>query len=477
MVNLVMFLAGVAAAASVLVIWYFGDVQLLNKERAAVKAREDRLQVDSANLAEKVRTDSANLAEKVRDLESWRQRTHEAFVAQTSDLESKRLGYNAGVAAFDARKVQYESLLQENSLLKQDLFNSSVHLKKTERDHAAIVARQTEVDHKTNQLANRYLDENVSWISGQITPNNFAACKKRLLGVIEACRGIGFGIPPDKEVELVENLKKGYEDAVRKEFARQEQSRIKAQIREEEKVAREREKRIQEAKREEAAKQTAREKVELAKASAQAALERAKDSGEMERLKAEIERLGAETERLGAELQEAKENTERAISNAQMTKSGNVYVISNIGAFGEGVFKVGMTRRDDPEDRVSELSSASVPFPFDVQMLVTCNDAPALESALHNALDRHRVNKANPRKEFFRVNVRYNTATAWSRSDTNDTRNEPGKRNPIRTSASCRAVSPKSDDGGRRLRSHQANMGNRNGEGQWFRRQRVAGTA
>ena len=376
MVYLVMFLAGAAASASALVIWYYSDALLLNKERAAVKLREEQLHVDSANVA---------------------QGNH--------DLENRRLSYDAAVATFDARKVQYDSLLQENVLLKQELFNWYVQMKKTERDHAAVVARQEEIDQKTNQLADRYLDENVSWIAGQITPNNFATCKKRLLGVIEACRGIGFGIPSEKELELVENLKKGYEEAVRKEFARQEQSRIKAQIREEEKVAREREKRVQDAKREEAAKQSAREKVEAAKASAQAALENARDAGEIGRLMAEIERLGAETERLGAELQEAKANTERAISNAQMTRSGNVYVISNIGAFGEGVFKVGMTRRDDPEDRVSELSSASVPFPFDVQMLITCNDAPALENALHSALDKHRVNKANPRKEFFRVDV------------------------------------------------------------------------
>ncbi|TNC48203.1 GIY-YIG nuclease family protein, partial [Klebsiella quasipneumoniae] len=96
---------------------------------------------------------------------------------------------------------------------------------------------------------------------------------------------------------------------------------------------------------------------------------------------------------------------ERAKSMAQMTKQGHVYVISNIGSFGENVYKIGMTRRLEPLDRVSELSGASVPFEFDVHAMISCDDAPALEYALHNKLSSERMNKVNLRKEFFKTDL------------------------------------------------------------------------
>lgn len=86
-------------------------------------------------------------------------------------------------------------------------------------------------------------------------------------------------------------------------------------------------------------------------------------------------------------------------------KAGYVYVISNIGAFGEGVFKIGMTRRLEPMDRVDELGDASVPFNFDVHALVFSEDAPALEAKLHEHFAQTRINKVNGRKEFFRADI------------------------------------------------------------------------
>lgn len=87
------------------------------------------------------------------------------------------------------------------------------------------------------------------------------------------------------------------------------------------------------------------------------------------------------------------------------TRAGFVYVISNIGSFGENIYKIGMTRRLEPMDRVKELSSASVPFEFDVHAMIFSDDAPALESILHNTFNDKRVNKVNTRKEFFNVSL------------------------------------------------------------------------
>lgn len=88
-----------------------------------------------------------------------------------------------------------------------------------------------------------------------------------------------------------------------------------------------------------------------------------------------------------------------------MTKSGHVYVISNIGSFGQDVFKIGMTRRLEPLDRIRELGDASVPFSFDVHALIYSEDAPALEKELHKVFADHQVNRVNPRKEFFKVSL------------------------------------------------------------------------
>ncbi len=96
---------------------------------------------------------------------------------------------------------------------------------------------------------------------------------------------------------------------------------------------------------------------------------------------------------------------ETKIPNAERTNEGWVYVISNVGSFGKGVYKVGMTRRDEPQKRVDELGDASVPFPFDVHAYIWAEDAPELEKEIQSALSDNRYNKVNKRKEFFQVEL------------------------------------------------------------------------
>ena len=86
-------------------------------------------------------------------------------------------------------------------------------------------------------------------------------------------------------------------------------------------------------------------------------------------------------------------------------RAGYVYIISNIGAFGENIYKIGMTRRLEPEDRISELSGAAVPFRYDVHAMIFSDDAPKLETALHNAFADKKLNLVNARKEFFKVTL------------------------------------------------------------------------
>lgn len=109
--------------------------------------------------------------------------------------------------------------------------------------------------------------------------------------------------------------------------------------------------------------------------------------------------------RLEKDLADAHAKAERAKAMAEQTRSGYVYIISNLGSFGEGVVKIGLTRRLDPMDRVRELGDASVPFSFDTHAMIYSEDAPALERALHGEFEAVRVNAQNNRKEFFRASI------------------------------------------------------------------------
>jgi hypothetical protein len=131
----------------------------------------------------------------------------------------------------------------------------------------------------------------------------------------------------------------------------------------------------------------------------QARLLDAKDKQEQDELQARIFELNGQS----SQLDEEEKTLDYRERNA---KAGYVYVISNIGAFGEGIFKIGMTRRLEPQDRVDELGDASVPFRFDVHALVFSDNAPALEAKLHSHFAAGRLNKVNGRKEFFRAGLK-----------------------------------------------------------------------
>ncbi len=307
-----------------------------------------------------------------------------AVLTQTLDTRQRELDDQAmRQKEFERRVVSYLELQDENTILKRDLRNIDVNLRKLQLDRDRQQAAQGTLDQRSEDLGSRYLKDNIKWVSSSLNQTNFANCKQRLLKVLAWSRSIGFEITDEKEATLLADLKAEYEKVVRAAFEREEQARIRAQIREEQKLEKEIERELKQLDRDRAAIQAALEK----------ALAETKDEH------------SKEVELLRARLAEAEEKAQRAVSRAQMTKSGHVYVISNIGSFGEGVFKIGMTRRLEPLDRVKELGDASVPFPFDVHMMIASDDAPALENPLHRTLHNLRLNKANPRKEFFRTEI------------------------------------------------------------------------
>lgn len=181
-----------------------------------------------------------------------------------------------------------------------------------------------------------------------------------------------------------------YEYYIKKEQARQEQLALKARMREEREEQRRLAEQAEQMRKEE-------EKYLQEKERLEARLDEAADEEERGLIESDLAKLN---ESLNA-ISEKKEE----ITKLQHGKAGNVYIISNLGSFGDDVFKIGMTRRLDPQERVDELGSASVPFEFDVHSFIFSEDAAGLEAELHRRLNSKRVNKVNRRKEFFSVSL------------------------------------------------------------------------
>lgn len=223
-----------------------------------------------------------------------------------------------------------------------------------------------------------------------VTWNNITKMEERIRKSYDAINELGtvlqVSITPEFLGLKIDELRLTHEYEEKKYQEREEQRKIRGQIRDEEKAHREIENARKEAEEEEARYNKALEKARAEAAAATGA---------------HLERLTEQIHALEVKVDEAHTMKERAISRAQLTKSGFVYVISNTGSFGERVVKIGMTRRLEPLERVDELGDASVPFPFDVHAMFYSDNAPELESALHEFLDHKRVNLVNPRKEFY----------------------------------------------------------------------------
>jgi hypothetical protein len=224
--------------------------------------------------------------------------------------------------------------------------------------------------------------------------NNVNQMKERINKIFETINKLGQGfqvyINEDYCQLKVQELVLEYEYQAKRQQEKEELRAIQEELREEEKARREFEQAQKEAEKEESLYQKALDK-------ARKELESATGK--------KNEELIAQIEKLERELEEAKEKKERAISMAQQTKRGHVYVISNIGSFGENVYKIGMTRRLEPIDRIKELGDASVPFQFDIHAMIYSEEAPTLENELHKAFSNKKVNMLNYRKEFFNVTL------------------------------------------------------------------------
>ncbi len=225
--------------------------------------------------------------------------------------------------------------------------------------------------------------------------SNFDKSKERILRAFETINKLGrvnsMSISFQYRQSKLDELALAYEYQCKKQEEKEELRALRAQQREEAKLAKEIEAARKEAEKERKHYQQALEKLKAQYAACATAEERASIQEKQNELIGHLDDISTKLEDI--DYRQANQ------------KAGYVYVISNIGSFGEGVYKIGMTRRLDPMERVYELGDASVPFMFDVHAMIFSDDAPKLEAALHRAFASKRVNMVNNRREYFRVSL------------------------------------------------------------------------
>lgn len=232
-------------------------------------------------------------------------------------------------------------------------------------------------------------------VISKVKYNNFDASLKKITASKDAISKLGTVMSLSismRYYELkVQELALAFEYAQKKQEEKEEQKMLREQMREEAKLQRE---------IEEARKSIEKEKRHYSNAldRAERAYAAAKDDIDKEIWKEKLDELKAH-------LVEIEKNLKDIDYREANKRAGYVYIISNIGSFGENVYKIGMTRRLDPQDRVDELGDASVPFNFDVHAMIFSDDAPKLEAALHNEFSDRKINMVNQRREFFRVTL------------------------------------------------------------------------
>ena len=254
-------------------------------------------------------------------------------------------------------------------------------------------ANKKALNNDIKQLLRCFNSESAAVISS-ITIKNIDTAKSKLTKMFETLNKLfeTDSISLNKKVlkMKLEQADLLYKYQYQKEQERLQQKAIREQMVEEEKVRREIEK----------------EKAKIEKEETQFKNEVSKLMGYMQKAnEAEKQLYIDKIKELEAKLKKVEADKENVLQREQNTRAGYVYVISNIGSFGDDVYKIGMTRRLEPMDRVKELRDASVPFEFDVHAMIFSDDAPALETILHNTFKANQVNKVNPRKEFFKVKL------------------------------------------------------------------------
>ena len=382
---------------SIVLACLFFDVRKRNLEYVA--RFKDVIDADAE--LKRVKEQKSDVDKQISDLRKSYSEKHDLYEKLLNEikiyeenLDTIEYGMHAPTFEFDSSERYKMKITEIRDRQKEMIRRKTAVYAKTDWAVGGSKTEGKKMIYRVVKLALRSFNGECDAAIANVRWNNYNPMESRIQksrdAIDELCAWSGCYITSDYLGLKLEELNSVYLYAEKKQAEKEEQRAAAERIREEERAQREFEKAQRDAEKEEQRYNAALEQAKLD-------LEHA--HGE------KVNKLNDKIAELQARLLEAQKNKERAISMAQQTKCGHVYVISNIGSFGENVYKIGMTRRLDPTERVKELGDASVPFGFDIHAMIYSENAPKLENELHKKFWENRINYVNDRREFFKVDL------------------------------------------------------------------------
>lgn len=382
------------------------DIKRLQSECENLNQTIDELGVrDIITIKQKIKESKENLHE----VEEFSEQAKAELKSLNAEIENKRkeiivLDDDIMFESFALYKPKFQFLTSEEYKNKLDtvrekqkalIKNDSATTGNQNWTVNGSAAEGRKMMNDLKKLLLRSFNNECDYCVDNVTFSNIEASEKRMEKSFETINKLGrvnsVTITPEYKRLKYQELYLAYEYQKKKQEEKEEQKRIREELREQQKL----EKEIREAR-----ERIAKERKHFSKAIGE--LEKKWAAALSDKDREEINKQLSEIKAQYADLEKEEKLIDYREQNA---KAGYVYVISNIGAFGKNVYKIGMTRRLEPMERVDELGDASVPFAFDVHALIFTDNAPELEAKLHKHFYNSRINKVNDRKEFFHADI------------------------------------------------------------------------
>lgn len=364
------------------------DAFMLKQEIARLQSEQinQQKQIDDLNLT------IASKNSDINALDNEIQRKKKEIVWMDDEILVQEFGLYKPQFEF-ASSLDYKEKLSEIRATQKELIkNKQAVTGNTQWEVNGSAAKGRKMVSDTQKLLLRAFNSECDELVSKVKYTNFDASLDKIYKSSETISKLGaimnISITQNYLNSKVKELRLAFEFQTKKQQEKEELRAARAEQREQAKIQKELEEQRRKIEKEQTHYQTAFEKLQMQ-------LELNPDNPDLLLKKAELEGQLSDIDKALNDVDYRQANM----------RAGYVYIISNIGAFGENVYKIGMTRRLDPQERIDELGDASVPFNFDVHAMIFSDDAPALEAALHRAFENRKLNMVNQRREFFNVTL------------------------------------------------------------------------
>lgn len=357
----------------------------LHKEEAEAKEALSKIKADIENKSKAKNNALAELDRKISEKKKQLVVLDDEILVQDFGLYKPQFDF---ASALDYKEALADIRATEKELIK----NKKAVSGNTSWEVNGSAAKGKKLVSDTQKLLLRAFNTECDELVSKVKYTNFDASLERIQKSADAISKLGatmnIAITHQYLAAKIKEIRLAFEYQLKKQQEKEEQKAARAEQREQAKIQRELEEQRKKIEKEQTHYQTAFDRLCTL-------LSARPDDPDLLKKKAELETHLADVDKALCDIDYRQANM----------RAGYVYIISNIGSFGENVYKIGMTRRLDPQERVDELGDASVPFNFDVHAMIFSDDAPALEAALHRAFEDRKLNMVNQRREFFNVTL------------------------------------------------------------------------